>query len=74
MAPLLVLTVVALGYGATVADPRMTIGMAIAAGTTLLMLGVSTAVTPHDRSRRRLRAHAVALTALVVLVFLVRAF
>jgi cellulose synthase (UDP-forming) len=74
MAALLALTVLALGYGATVADPRMTIGMAFAAGTTFLMLGVSTAMTPRDRFRRRLRAHAAALTALVVLVFLVRAF
>ena len=74
MGALSVLMLVGLVYGAVAADPRMTVGMAVAAGTAFLLLGVSTAVTCDDRSRRRVRLQAIGLTVLPVVVFLIRAF
>lgn len=68
------LTVVALLFTAMTADRRMTMAMTGAAGTTLLISGMLTAVTADDRTRRRLRFAAVAATALAGVVFLLRAF
>lgn len=68
------LTVVALTYAAVTAERRMTVAMAAAAGTTLLMSGMLTAVTSDDRTRRKLRSATAAGTVLASLVFVLRAF
>jgi len=68
------LTAAALAYTAHVADKRMTVAMAAAAVTTIVMTGILTAVTPNTHTRRTLRTASVGLTILAVAIFLIRAF
>jgi len=68
------LTAAGLAYTAVIGHRQMAVVVAAAAGMTLIMSGMLTAVTHDDCLRRRLRVAAVACTVLAAFVFAIRAF